>query len=128
MEAAYAQALWTTIANGAEPQAAVRALHAQLQQSGRCALMPRIARALERLAAREHTRSAITLTVADRSHEHAAHKEALAALAQTGIEATHIATHVDHSLIGGWRIEGRERLIDASYKKQLLDMYRLTTA
>ena len=34
---------------------------------------------------------------------------------------------VDDSLIGGWRLEGRERLIDASYKELLLSIYNRAT-
>ena len=34
---------------------------------------------------------------------------------------------LDDSLIGGWRLEGRGNLVDASFKKSLLDMYNRTT-
>jgi len=30
---------------------------------------------------------------------------------------------VDESLIGGWRLEGKETLVDASYKRELLELF-----
>ncbi len=128
MEKAYAQALWQLIEGGMEPSKAVHAIHTQLEAQGRQELMPRIARAFERLAERMHARDTITLTVADKAHEHAAHKEAAASLSKIGIESTPIETRVDHSLIGGWRMEGREHLVDASHKKHLLAIYRAATS
>lgn len=127
MERAYAQALWQMVSRGMEPSKAVHAVHAQLKAQGRETLMPRIARAFERLAARESARTVVTLTVADKAHEHAAHKEATAILTKLGLEKISIETHLDDTIIGGWRIEGREQLVDASYKKHLLAIYNLAT-
>lgn len=128
MEKAYAQALWQMIGREMDPKKAVHAIHAQLQAQGRQELMPRIAKAFKRLAARERTRDTVTLTIADKAHEHAAHKEAATTLEKLDIKTEDVETHVDHSLIGGWRVEGREHLVDASYKKHLLAIYTATTA
>ena len=89
--------------------------------------MPRVAKAFERLAARESARNTVTLTIADKTHEHTAHKEAGAILAKLGLAESPVKTHIDDSLIGGWRIEGNEHLIDASHKKHLLAIYNLAT-
>ena len=123
MENAYAQALWNIIKGGMKPTDAVRALHEQLQKSGRVSLSPRIARAFERIAAREDARTGVVLTVADAAHEHAARKDAAA----SGHEVSNATVAVDHTLIGGWRLEVRETLVDASYKKHLLAIYRAAT-
>jgi F0F1-type ATP synthase delta subunit len=123
MENAYAQALWNVIKGGMKSLDAVHALHAQLQKSGRTSLAPRIARAFARIAAREQARTAVTLTVADASHERSAQREASA----SGIDLKNAAVRVDPSLIGGWRLEARETLVDASYKKHLLALYRAAT-
>jgi F0F1-type ATP synthase delta subunit len=128
METSYAQALWKMISNGMEPSHAVHAVHAQLKARGREALLPRIARAFGRLAAREHARNTITLTIADTSHAHTALKQALATLEQSDIQASDVNIHIDTHLIGGWRIEGREQLVDASYKKHLLAIYTAATS
>jgi len=130
MEKAYAQALWQMIESGMEPAKAVQAIHAQLQAQGREALMPRIARSFEHLAARESARDTITLTVADKAHEHTAHKEAsahVATLGRSDLPKSQIEVKVDPTLIGGWRLEGQEHLVDASYKKHLLAIYNAAT-
>lgn len=126
MENSYAQALWRMIEAGTQPKKAVRALYDQLCARGRQTLMPKVARSFERLAARDRGRNGVVLSVA-------ATKEARSALTQTkkllrdlDVGAKAVTTHVDETLIGGWRLEGRERLVDASFKKYLLDMYNRT--
>jgi len=123
MENAYAQALWNIIKGGMEPTKAVHVLHEQLQKSGRVSLAPRIARAFERIAARDRTHSAVVLTVAEAVHGHHGQKEAEA----LGIDVTNAIINVDSTLIGGWRLDARETLVDASYKKHLLAIYRVAT-
>jgi F0F1-type ATP synthase delta subunit len=127
MEDAYAQALWQIIEKGTPQADAVRALHAYLKKSGREALLPRIAKAFERLAAGMNDRQAVTLTVADKSHEHAALKSAAPALSRLNLDDKSVNVRIDPTLIGGWRLEGREALIDESYKKHLLAIYTAAT-
>jgi F0F1-type ATP synthase delta subunit len=127
MENAYAQALWNVIEKGMNPQDAVRALHDKLKAEGRAVLLPRIAHAFSRLARTESNRQVVTLTIADKAHEHTAAKDAIAASATSHLAEKDIEVHVDPSLIGGWRLEGREQLIDASYKKHLLAIYTAAT-
>ncbi|MBI5003475.1 F0F1 ATP synthase subunit delta [Candidatus Kaiserbacteria bacterium] len=127
MEKAYAQALWNTIAGGMDPKKSVHAVHKILETEGRTELMPRIARAFERLAAREHSRNTVTLTVAHKRDEAQSRQEAAEALKELGADAHTLETYVDDSLIGGWRLEGREHLVDESYKKHLLAIYTAAT-
>ena len=124
MERAYAQALWQIIEAGTEPSKAVHALHASLLASGRVNLMPRIGKAFERLAAHEASRTSVTLTVADKNHEQAALKEASSHIARFQLANKVMMTRVDKTVIGGWRLEGNETLVDASYKKHLLAIYK----
>lgn len=128
MENAYAQALWNVIEKGMSPHDAVRALHGKLKSEGREALFPRIAGAFSRLAAQEHTRESVTLTVADKPHEHSARKEVFTSPARSHLAEKEIEVRIDPTLIGGWRLEGHEHLVDASYKKYLLDIYNKATA
>ena len=123
MENAYAQALWNIIKGGKQPSDAVHALHAQLEKSGRLALAPRIARAFARIAARDNGKNVATLFVADAAHGAHARTAAQAA----GADASNATITIDPSLIGGWRLEARETLVDASYKKHLLAIYRAAT-
>ena len=128
METAYAQALWKMVEDGMEPKKAVHALHAELTKTGRASLMRRILRAFERIAERELRKEQATLTVArehDERHAKSAVKEVLAELE---VESKDLKTLIDDTIIGGWRLEGNGRLIDASYKTQLLELYKRATS
>ncbi len=127
METAYAQALWKLIQNGKKPKEAVRALHEMLVRLGRVRLLPKIARVFERLAERDQARSGIVLSVAREKDERAAHKAAKQFLAEMDVDSKEVTTRVDETLIGGWRLEGKENLVDASFKKYLLQMYNRAT-
>jgi F0F1-type ATP synthase delta subunit len=123
METAYAQALYTAITNGTDATKAVRALAERLKRESRSALMPRIAKAFARVAQREGAKKSTKLFVA---REHDAH-QALAAAGKFAQVAKH-DVHVDESLIGGWRLEHQDMLVDASYKKHLLEIFNRVTA
>lgn len=127
MEKLYAQALWQLVSNGMDAKAAVHAIHDRLAKEGRAILMPRVAHAFERIAEREGKKTEYTLTVAREKDLAHAKKEMKALTGDLDIEIDSLKTQVDDSLIGGWRLEGNERLVDASYKKQLLDLYSSVT-
>ena len=128
METAYAQALWKMVNDGMIPAKAVHALRETLISQGREALLPRIASAFARIAEREAKRSDVVLTIAREKDERRAHKEAKGLLSEMGVEVKDLKTQVDDTLIGGWRLEGRESLVDASYKNQLLELFNRATA
>ena len=48
------------------------------------------------------------------------------ALKAMQVKADDIEVKTDEHLIGGWRLEGREHLYDASFKKHLLSIYNRT--
>jgi F0F1-type ATP synthase delta subunit len=123
MEQAYAQALWNMVAAGMSPVKAVHALRDQLRAHGREALLPRIGRAFMRIAEREAKHSNVVLSVARAGDERLAKVEIKEILARIGVESKDILMQVDDSLIGGWRLEGRETLVDASYKNELLELF-----
>ena len=128
METAYAQALWKMVEGGMTPAKAEHALRDTLKAHGREQLMPRIARAFARIAQREAKRTDVVLTVAREKDERRAHKEIKDALSRMGVETKALKTQVDDTLIGGWRLEGKETLVDASYKNQLIELYNRVTA
>jgi F0F1-type ATP synthase delta subunit len=128
MEHAYAEALWKAVVRGMDPKKAVRALHDILVVRGRETLFPRIAKAFERIAQRSMVKEGISLYVARESDAHRARAEVKRALDETGLAGEKISeVKIDPTLIGGWRLEARERLVDASFKKQLLSIYNRTT-
>lgn len=127
MEASYAQALWNIIQKGTSAETALKEFDATLTAAGRKNLWPKIAFAFRRLAEREATKSTLVLTIADSKHEAQSLKDARDAIAKLGLDASKIAVNIDTSLIGGWRLEGQEVLLDASYKKDLLTIYQAAT-
>jgi F0F1-type ATP synthase delta subunit len=113
MEKLYAQALWKAIENGRSPKDAVESLAKLLKKQGRLDLMSKISRAFVRLAeANRGNRSRIFV---------AKQKDAPHALAASGMSEADVC--VDESLIGGWRLEGGNEVVDRSFKKYLLDIY-----
>jgi F0F1-type ATP synthase delta subunit len=114
---AYAHALMRLIEKGDKPAEAVKKLHMMLEKEGRMSLMPSIGRAFERLAAKEAARTKETLTIAHKKDEAKARKESGAKNAEVVI---------DETLIGGWRLEAKETLQDASWKSHLANIYENT--
>ena len=113
MEKLYAQALWKSVENGLPPKEVVESLAKLLKKQGRSDLMPRISRAFRRLAA-AHNGNRTRIFVA---HE----RDAKHALNVSGVEEADIC--IDETLIGGWRLEGNNEVVDRSFKKHLLDIY-----
>lgn len=128
MEQAYAQALWQLVENGMSPKQAITALVESLKARGREALLPRIARAFERLAEREMRKNAVTVSVAHEKDSVHAKRDAKRVLEEIGADAKDIDVKIDESLIGGWRLEGAGMLVDQSFKKSLLEMYNAATS
>lgn len=118
MDKAYASALWVALQKGMDPKEAVRSLHDSLARRGRASLLPQIGRSFERIAMREMQKKRSQLVVADARHEKNARKES------GGKDAELV---VDASLIGGWRLEDKETLKDASWKSALLSIYGTVT-
>jgi F0F1-type ATP synthase delta subunit len=127
MEQAYAQALWQMIEKGTQPKKALHMLVESLKVRGREALLPRIARAFERLAAREMKKNAVVMSVAHEKDASKAKREVKGLLEEIGADSKDIEIKLDESLIGGWRFEGRGTLVDTSFKKSLLEMYNHAT-
>lgn len=127
MENTYAKALWKMVEGGMTPKQGVAKLHAYLTGRGRADLMPRIGRALARIASRERAKNTIVLSVAHEKDVASAKRGAAHVLKGLGATPDDIDIRVDESLIGGWRLLGREQLLDASFKKSLLSIYNRST-
>ena len=127
MEHAYAVALWNMIEKGAKPSEAIAAMRKSLMARGREKLLPKIARAFSRIAHREESKQRVTLSVAREGDLAHARKEVAKLLVQYGVEPKDMKTAIDANLVGGWRVECRGVLIDASWKKDLLSIYNRAT-
>ena len=117
METAYAQALWKAVEGGKDPKAAVASLVELLKLQSRLELLPRVKHALKRIAARgKNARARIYV-----AHQ----KDGRAAFEKSGVEEADV--YVDETLIGGWRLETADSLVDNSFKKSLLSIYSNVT-
>ena len=123
MDKAYAKALWKILDDGASPKSAVKTLSEALKARGRLGLLPKIARAFSLLASRAETQNSVVLKIARTSDKNRALKEASGLLKDAAIKTGDVKIDIDENLIGGWRLEGRQLLHDASFKRQLLDIY-----
>ena len=119
MERAYAQALWNIVAGGGDHKKSVASLVEALKRTGRMQLVGKILLAFERIATREGARNDVRISVGRKSDVDAALKAA---------QVTEADVVIDPSLIGGYRIEKVDTLIDASWKKHLTELYRRVTA
>src|SRR3989344_5837942 len=127
MEYSYAQAIWQMIEKGMKPKEAVAKIREALEKRGRLSILPKVGRAFARIAARESAKRAIVLSVAKEKDAADAKREMKDIFREMGVEAGDVEVRLDETLIGGWRLEGRERLHDASYKKSLLSIYNRAT-
>lgn len=91
-------------------------------------LFPFIMRELEKIIAREKIKNEVTLVTADNksvskwSHAYDHYEK-------EGIIQKHMTRRdvVDDSIVGGFQIRTRDTLIDGSYKKSLVELYRNVT-
>ena len=127
MDKTYAHILWQLVEKGMQPKKAVRSLFEVLSKHGRTSLMPHIARAFSRIAQREGDKNTLVLTIAQEKDRRTATAHAKDTIHDTGVNSKDVDVRIDASLIGGWRLEGKERLIDASFKKYLLSLYNRAT-
>ncbi len=123
MEKAYAAALWHTVEKGTDPKEAVERLCTMLERRGHQALLAKIGRAFEALARQSARHTKVELVVARESDAQRMLDEAGKKIEEMGATKKDVVTRVDETLIGGWRLEGRGRLIDASYKNGLMALY-----
>lgn len=124
MPEVYAHVLVRMVDKGDAPHTAVQKLQENLAEHGRSALLPKIAHAFERLMQKRRQKTDVRLFVAHHDDARHAKGEAEHALGSTH---EHMHVHTDTSLVGGWRVEAGERLVDMTYKKQLLSIFNRAT-
>ena len=122
----YAQALYELIeANKENKEKTLDAFIAMLKAHDAISLLPKILLALKKII-KISAGQEPTLTIASADSKAAILSEIGYQLEQAGAD-THIKTNIDETLIGGYRLEYAGNLIDASYKNQLLHLYREIT-
>ena len=123
----YAQALYRMLKDGVKPKEGVAKLRKVLTRHGRERLLGKIGKAFARIAAREERRNVLTLTIAHGDDKPKAQSAVKGFLKEIGVALKDVSIQTDENLIGGWRLEGKEHLVDASFKKHLLSIYNRAT-
>lgn len=91
-------------------------------------LLPFVAHELEKIATREKAKNEVLLVTAnDKSQSKWTH--AYDHYEKEGVIPKHAARRnvVDETIVGGFQIRTKDTLIDGSYKKNLLELYRRIT-
>ncbi len=114
----YAKAMFALSSAGKNASDVVSGAVKSLKARGALGLLPKVLSAYERLVERAGTQGAV-LTVARETDKSGALD---ASNAESDIEVK-----VDESIIGGYRLESKGKLVDNSFKLQLLQVYRNAT-
>lgn len=126
----YAQALVLALEHAGPTHAdeTIARFVAVVRRRGHGRLIPKIVAAFSREAGARERRTRMEVTVADpqviksNAKEIAGHAQAL------GVAPEALAFTVDETLIAGYRLKTRDRIVDASGKRALLELYRRLTA
>lgn len=102
----------------------VDALISTLKKSGKLKALPSILREFERIQLKKNSHKP-KLTIANESHKAGALKELEGKIAGSSSDIT---ITIDQNIVGGWRYENNDTLLDTSYKAALIELYRRITA
>lgn len=122
----YAQALYKSL-QGKSPEsesALVANFIAVLRAKGHMSLLPSILKDFERISGKEEKYNATRITVADKAASRRCVEAVAEYAAQAGFDAKRAIIEEDSSLIGGFRAERRDMILDGSFKRMLTELYR----
>lgn len=94
-----------------------------LKKKGHISLLPTILKEFEKYRMRDLDTKRVILTVAKNSDAEKYKDEALNHVASLE-KGDHIGVKVDKRLIGGFKLESGDMVVDGSYKRRLLNLYR----
>jgi F0F1-type ATP synthase delta subunit len=122
---AYAHALALTLSNAQTAEAAeerFEQFRASLKRRGHEKLLTRILHEYKRLAIVRERQKRVTLRISDEGDTAVA--ETAAGEYLSNEQQQRMRTYCDDSLIGGFQLETHDTLVDNSYKRMLLQLYR----
>lgn len=129
----YAEALYEALQNkevktDADAQKVFARFRKVLVARGHEKLLPFISHELEKIMAREKIKNEVTLVVADEKSRskwtHAYDHYEKEGIVPKGSTLRNV---VDESIVGGFQIRTKDTIIDGSYKKSLIELYRKIT-
>lgn len=123
----YATAMVAVVTGGTDPEQALAGLDRTLKRRGHTKLRTAILLRVLTLLTEEEKRNTPTVRIA-RKEDVATYESAIQKLAtELGLSGTP-AVVIDDSLIGGYVLETKDTLVDKSYKRTLLSLYRNITS
>lgn len=96
---------------------------AVLKKKGHISLLPTILKEFEKYRMRDLDTKRVILTVA-KSEDAEKYKSEASKYVATLDNEEHIGVKVDKRLIGGFKLESGDMVVDGSYKRRLLNLYR----
>ena len=122
----YSSALFELLAKGSQGDALLESLQSLLKKKGHERLYASILKDLLAKFEKDKQRNSIQVMVGREKDIPHLKESILEAMATLGTEKEFLS-HVDTTLIGGFKIKSHDKVIDRSYKKQLLTIYRSLT-
>ena len=111
-----------------ETEAVIRRFVTVVRKAGHTRLLPKISRLFERLM-KEKTQAAVTTVTVAQNEVIETHADRIAEGARTlGVDPKGLAFVVDPTLAIGYRMRTRDKILDASGKRALLELYRRMVA
>ncbi len=125
MKQAYITALTEALLDTKDVDGALESTHALLTKKGHVRLWSSVLKGVIVALEKKETEDTPRIIVAKES---AKDSEALkAALLKLSIQNQPDTVEVDSSLIGGFVVQYKDKMVDASYKRALIDLYRKVT-
>lgn len=125
MKQAYITALTEALLNTKDVDGALESTQALLIKKGHVRLWPAVLKGVVRALEKFEREDTPRIIVAKESAKNSdALQKALATLAVTNKNEK---MEVDSSLIGGFVVQYKDKMVDASYKRALIDLYRKVT-
>ncbi len=119
----YADALIAMTERGANPKEAVAAFKRYAEARGMHGVMARLPAILDRRESAHKRRHEVAVSVAHERDAAHAKREAAEQMKELGVDTHAVHVRLDDTLIGGWRMEAHNTLIDNSFKKHLMSLY-----
>lgn len=125
MKNAYVTALTESILAGTDIELALTRLRARLERQGHLRLYGQILKASARVLGAKLKETVPQVVVAKAGG--VSRETLLSAIARLSADQTTYEEQVDETIVGGFIIRFKDQVLDASYKRRLLDLYRHIT-
>lgn len=126
----YAHALMEALKGVDEKEATKRVERfvALLRRAGHIRLLPKILATYERATAERARRDGVVVSVAKEGDAHTHTSDIKKAAAEMGASHEALTIRTDETLVGGYSVKTRDKIIDRSFKRALVTIYHRAIA